>query len=177
MRYIGLFLSFLIITAIVSGGCHRTKLPKAVVETNMGTFVITLYSKDAPNTVKNFMELSERKFYDGSIFPKAIKDNMVQGGDPRGDGNSTPGYIIAAEFNKRKNDKGAVGMAHGYDPNSAGCIFYICIAPAHDLDYKYTVFGKVTKGLDVVKKISEVPVDEDQKPLKPVYIIQVTIER
>jgi len=177
MRRVCLFLSLLLLVMSGLGSCHCAKLPKAIVETNIGTFVITLYSEDAPNTVKNFIELAGQNFYNGAMFFRVIKGNIIQGGDPHNNGNGGPGYIIAAEPNDRKNVKGAVGMVLGGDINSAGSQFYICLKANHEYDGEYTVFGKITKGMDVVEKIGDLPVDKNLRPEKMVYIVKMTIER
>ena len=177
MRRVGLFLSLLILALSGLGSCHRAKLPEAIVETNMGTFVITLYSEDAPNTVKNFIELARRDFYNGTVFFKVVKGNMIQGGDPLNNGNGGPGYIIAIEPNDRENVNGAVGMVHGNDMNTAGSQFYICLKPLHEYDGYYTVFGRVTKGMNVVEKMGDLPVNANFIPQKMVYIVKITIEQ
>jgi len=177
MRRVSLFLTLLLLVMAGLGSCHCAKLPKAVVETNMGTFVITLYSEDAPHTVKNFMDLAEQNFYNGTMFFRVMKGKIIQGGDPRNDGDGGPGYIIAMEPNDRKNVKGAVGMVIGSDVNSAGSQFYICLKANHEYDGEYTVFGKVTKGMDVVEKIGDLPVDKNSRPQKMAYIVKMTIER
>jgi len=126
---------------------------KAVVYTNKGKFVITLYSKDAPYTVKNFIRLSEVGFYNGTIFHRYVENFVIQGGDPYGTGYGDAGYNIFFEKNPKTHEKGAVGMARGSDLNSASCQFYICLSPQHQLDGKYVVFGKVTEGMEVVEKL------------------------
>ncbi len=126
---------------------------KAVIETNKGTFVIKFFPEDAPNTVKNFIRLAEAGFYDGLYFHRYEPDFVIQGGDPLGNGSGDAGYKIKAEFNKRKHLTGTVGMARGEDPNSASCQFYITLSPQPHLDGKYTVFGRVVKGMDVVRKL------------------------
>ena len=177
MRRVGLFLSLLVLAMSGVGSCRRARLPEAIVETNVGTFVITLYSEDAPNTVKNFIGLARQDFYNGTIFFKVSKGNIIQGGDPLNSGNGGPGYIIAMEPNDRENVRGAVGMIHGHDVNTAGSQFYICLRPLHEYDGYYTVFGRVTKGMNVVKKIGDLPVDANFRPEKMAYIVKITIEQ
>ncbi|OYD15747.1 hypothetical protein CH333_04900 [candidate division WOR-3 bacterium JGI_Cruoil_03_44_89] len=120
-----------------------------------GEFRMRFFPEDAPNTVKNFIMLARAGFYDSLTFHRVEKDPpfVVQGGDPRGDGRGGPGYAIAAEFNDRPHREGTVAMARSNDPNSAGSQFYICLAPQPRLDGKYTVFGEVVEGMDVVWKI------------------------
>lgn len=120
-------------------------------------FRIKFFPGDAPNTVKNFIMLTRAGFYDSLTFHRVIKDPpfVVQGGDPEGDGTGGPGYTIDAEFNDRPHKEGTVAMARSNDPNSAGSQFYICLAPQPYLDGKYTVFGEVIEGMDVVKDIEQ----------------------
>ncbi len=124
---------------------------KARVETNKGTFVFEFYTDDAPNTVKNFIRLSQAGFYDGLTFHRYVENFVIQGGDPQGTGMGNSGYNIDAEFNKRKHVVGTVAMARGRDPNSASCQWYVTLTPQPSLDEKYTVFGQVVEGMAVVK--------------------------
>ena len=118
-----------------------------------GVIVIEFYPADAPKTVENFVKLAKKGFYNGVTFHRREENFVIQGGDPKGNGTGGPGYTIPAEFNKQKHVRGAVAMARTQDPNSAGSQFYICLAPANFLDGQYTVFGIVTKGMDVVDKV------------------------
>ena len=118
-----------------------------------GVIVIEFYPADAPKTVENFVKLAKKGFYNGVVFHRREENFVIQGGDPKGNGTGGPGYTIPAEFNKQKHVRGAVAMARTQDPNSAGSQFYICLAPANFLDGQYTVFGIVTKGMDVVDKV------------------------
>jgi cyclophilin family peptidyl-prolyl cis-trans isomerase len=97
--------------------------------------------------------LAKKGYYDGVTFHRVEPKFVVQGGDPKGDGTGGPGYTIKDEFNKQKHVRGAVAMARTQAPNSAGSQFYVTLAPAHFLDGQYTVFGRVTSGMDVVDKI------------------------
>jgi len=112
-----------------------------------------MFPDSAPNTVANFIYLAKKGFYDGLTFHRVEPDFVIQGGDPNGNGTGGPGYHIKAEFNSRKHLEGTVAMARSDDPDSAGSQFYICLAPQPSLDGKYTVFGQVIEGMDVVKKI------------------------
>ncbi len=127
----------------------------AVVETNKGTFKISLYEKDAPITSKNFIELANKKFYDGLKFHRVVPGFVIQGGDPRGDGTGGSEKTIPLEVSpKLKHDAaGVVAMARTNDPNSATSQFYVTLDATPFLDMQYAVFGRVTEGLDVVKKI------------------------
>lgn len=161
------------------------KEPLAVIETTMGTIKFKFYREDAPGTVKNFIKLADEHFYDGLIFHRVIKGFMIQGGCPKGDGTGDPGYKIKAEFNTRKHVPGTVAMARAQDPDSAGSQFYICLGKSAFLDGKYTVFGQVIEGMDVVKKIGETPTTGNQhtgnfrqpfdKPLEDVKMEKVYI--
>ncbi len=126
---------------------------KATIETNKGTIVVKLYSKDAPKTVRNFIRLAESGFYDGLIWHRYEPGFVLQGGDPLNSGSGNPGYNIAFEHNNRKHELGAVGMARGQDLNSAGCQFYFCLAPQPGLDGNYVVFAKTVEGMDVVNEL------------------------
>jgi cyclophilin family peptidyl-prolyl cis-trans isomerase len=127
-----------------------------------GEIRIEFFPADAPKTVENFVKLSGEGFYDGQLFHRVEPKFVVQTGDPQsktlkpGDpklGTGGPGYTIKAEFNKRPHERGVVAMARTSDPDSAGSQFYITLAPANFLDGKYTVFGKVVSGMEVVDSI------------------------
>ena len=120
-----------------------------------GIIKIEFFAGDAPKTVENFVTLAKKGFYNGLTFHRIEPGFVVQGGDPKGDGTGGPGYKIKAEFNKNKHDRGAVAMARSNDPDSAGSQFYITLAPAHFLDGKYTVFGKVVSGMNIVDNIKK----------------------
>lgn len=153
----------------------KNMAPTATVETDMGTFVIEFYPQDAPNTVKNFISLAKKGFYDGLTFHRIVPGFVIQGGDPDGNGTGGPGYKIAAEFNSRKHVDGTVAMARSADPNSAGSQFYVALGQLPSLDGKYTVFGQVIEGLDVVHKIAEVRTGANDRPKEPVHMKKITI--
>ena len=142
---------------LILGGCGGDiKKPAAVIAMEKGgEFRIDFYPEDAPKTVENFVTLARKGFYDGLTFHRVQPGALVHGGDPKGDGSGGPGYTIKAEFNKNKHDRGAVAMARSNDPDSAGSQFYITLAPAHFLDGKYTVFGKVVSGMNIVDNIKK----------------------
>jgi peptidyl-prolyl cis-trans isomerase B (cyclophilin B) len=129
------------------------KSPRAVIEMDAGKIMIEFYEQDAPETVANFVKLAKKGFYDGLSFHRVVPGFVVQGGDPKGDGSGGPGYTIKDEFNSRKHLTGTVAMARTPAPNSAGSQFYICLGPQPALDGKYTVFGQVIGGMDIVMKI------------------------
>jgi peptidyl-prolyl cis-trans isomerase B (cyclophilin B) len=136
-----------------SQGGKKVKQTAVITMDKGGEITIEFFPDDAPKTVDNFVTLAKKGFYDGLTFHRVEPGFVVQGGDPSGNGTGGPGYKIKAEFNKQKHDRGAVAMARSNDPDSAGSQFYITLGPAHFLDGKYTVFGKVTSGMDVVDKI------------------------
>jgi cyclophilin family peptidyl-prolyl cis-trans isomerase len=111
------------------------------------------FPQDAPKTVENFVTLARKGFYNGLSFHRVVPDFVVQGGDPKGDGTGGPGHTIPAEFNKQKHVRGAVAMARSQHPDSAGSQFYITYGPTPHLDGNYTVFGKVTSGMEHVDRI------------------------
>jgi peptidylprolyl isomerase/peptidyl-prolyl cis-trans isomerase B (cyclophilin B) len=130
------------------------KSPKAVIElAKGGKIVLKFYPEAAPKTVENFIQLAKKGFYDGLTFHRVVPGFVVQGGDPQGNGMGGPGYTIKAEFNEHKHVRGALAMARAQDPDSAGSQFYICLADLPQLDGKYTVFGQVIKGDELLDKI------------------------
>ena len=130
------------------------------METSRGTMKIKLFNDIAPNHCYNFKKLANSGFYDKTYFHRIIKDFMIQGGDlntrdnnPDNDGRGDPGWLIDEEFNEINHKKGILSMARGPDVNSAGSQFFIVVSPSSFLNGKYTVFGKVVKGMDVVDLI------------------------
>lgn len=138
----------------VTQAASASGTPIAVIETDKGTIKFSFFTADAPNTCANFIKLADKGFYNGLTFHRVEPNFVIQGGDPNGNGSGGPGYSIKAEFNKNPHLEGTVAMARAADPDSAGSQFYICLAPAPFLNGKYTVFGQVTEGLDVVHKIA-----------------------
>jgi peptidylprolyl isomerase/peptidyl-prolyl cis-trans isomerase B (cyclophilin B) len=136
-----------------SQGAKKVKQSAVITMEKGGEIKFDFFPEDAPKTVENFVTLARKGFYDGLTFHRVEPGFVVQGGDPQGNGMGGPGYKIKAEFNKQKHVRGAVAMARSNDPDSAGSQFYIVLAPANFLDGKYTVFGMVTSGMDVVDKI------------------------
>jgi cyclophilin family peptidyl-prolyl cis-trans isomerase len=148
---------------------------KATMQTNQGTIELELFPDEAPKTVDNFAKLSRDGFYDGVIFHRVIPDFMIQGGDPTGTGTGGPGYSFEDEFNEHKVERGALAMANA-GPNTNGSQFFIVTTEAAPwLDGKHTVFGRVTSGMDVADKISELPRDAHDKPNEDVVIEKVTL--
>ena len=146
--------------------------PRVVMRTNLGEIEFELHSADAPETVKNFLALTRKQFYDGTTFHRVIRGFMIQGGDPLGDGTGGPGYTFADEINARKIVRGSLAMANA-GPNTNGGQFFITTAAATPwLDGKHTNFGTVVRGMDVVDRIATVAVDGMDRPEQP-----VTVER
>ncbi|MDJ1185301.1 peptidylprolyl isomerase [Roseofilum casamattae] len=126
-------------------------MTRAIMETEKGTINLELFDKDAPNTVKNFVELSQKGFYDGLTFHRVIDNFMIQGGCPQGTGTGGPGYKINCEINDNKHLAGTLSMAHA-GPNTGGSQFFICHGPQPHLDGVHTTFGQ-TEDMDVVNAI------------------------
>lgn len=149
----------------------------AVFDTNLGEFQVKLATKEAPVTCANFIKLAKEGFYKNCTFHRVIDGFMIQGGDPTGTGTGGPGYTIRDEFSpKLKHDgPGVLSMANA-GPNTGGSQFFITLAPTEWLNNKHAVFGKVVKGLDVVKKIGKVKTDSRDKPVQPVVIKNIVIK-
>ena len=126
-------------------------MTRAIMETDKGTIDLELFDQDAPNTVKNFVDLAEKGFYDGLTFHRVIPNFMIQGGCPLGTGTGGPGYQIKCEINPNKHLAGSLSMAHA-GRNTGGSQFFICHSPQSHLDGQHTVFGK-TENMDVVNAI------------------------
>ena len=141
-----------------------------------------LYSQIAPNTVKNFISLVKKGFYNGLIFHRVIKGFMIQGGCPDGIGTGGPGYSIKGEFtkngfdNKLKHTKGVLSMARSMMPDSAGSQFFIMHETSSHLDGQYAAFGDITEGIDIVDKIADCKTDFNDKPLEDQIIKSITVE-
>ena len=141
-----------------------------------------LYSQIAPNTVKNFISLVKKGFYNGLIFHRVIKGFMIQGGCPDGIGTGGPGYSIKGEFtkngfdNKLKHTKGVLSMARSIMPDSAGSQFFIMHETSSHLDGQYAAFGEITEGIDIVDKIADCKTDFNDKPLEDQIIKSITVE-
>src|SRR5256714_11011328 len=147
----------------------------ATLHTNRGPIEVELHDEDAPKTVENFRKLAGEGFYDGLTFHRVIHDFMLQGGCPEGTGTGGPGYTFEDELNDHKVVRGALAMANA-GPNTNGSQFFIVTADACPwLDGKHTVFGRVTSGMDVVDKISQLPRDARDKPRDPATIDRVEL--
>lgn len=141
-----------------------------------------LYPDLAPISVRNFISLIKKGFYDGLIFHRVINGFMIQGGCPQGNGMGGPGYCIKGEFaqngvpNGLKHTPGVLSMARAMSPNSAGSQFFIMHKAAPHLDGAYAAFGKVTEGMDVVDKIAQVDTDYNDRPMEDQKIRSITVE-
>ncbi len=156
--------------------------PIVTMNTNMGTIKVELYPDIAPNTVKNFISLVNKGFYDGLIFHRVIRGFMIQGGCPEGVGTGGPGYSIKGEFsmngfdNNLKHTAGVISMARSQMPDSAGSQFFLMHEDSPHLDGQYAAFGKVTEGMDVVDAIAQCKTDYMDKPLEDKVMNTVTVE-
>lgn len=158
-------------------------LPIATIEVEgYGIIKAELYPEIAPNTVNNFIYLANSGFYDNLTFHRVIKDFMIQGGDPNGNGTGGPGYSIEGEFtsngiaNSLKHTEGVLSMARAQDPNSAGSQFFIMTKAASHLDGEYASFGKVISGMDVVHEIENVKTGSNDKPKEDIVIKSINVD-
>ena len=158
----------------------------AIFKTNLETFEDELFAKECPETVWNFINLAEGRqktdksgnFYDGLIFHRVIDGFMIQGGCPLGTGTGDPGYRFEDEFSSslRHDSEGIFSMANA-GPGTNGSQFFITLGPTPHLDNRHVVFGKVTKGMNVVKKIGSTKTGPGDRPLTDVVIEKVDIKR
>jgi cyclophilin family peptidyl-prolyl cis-trans isomerase len=159
---------------------NNKKSNMVTIETNYGKIVFETYNSDAPNTVKNFVTLAQKGFYNGLIFHRVINGFMIQGGDPNGNGTGGPGYKFDDELNqntasyKAGYKKGVVAMANA-GPNTNGSQFFI-MHQDYPLPNAYTIFGKVISGQDVVDKIANVQTGANDTPVSPVTMTKVSVE-
>lgn len=145
----------------------------ATIETTAGTMTADLFTDDAPNTVNNFVFLARDGYYGDVIFHRVISGFMIQGGDPTGTGRGGPGYRFADEPVKRPYARGTLAMANA-GPNTNGSQFFIMHAD-YPLPPNYTIFGKLTKGEDVVDKIASARTGAQDRPVEPVSITSITV--
>jgi len=144
--------------------------------TNKGVFVAQMFEEKAPETTKNFIELTEKGFYDGIIFHRVIDGFMIQGGDPTGTGRGGPGYRIKDEFGPglAHDSEGILSMANA-GPNTGGSQFFITLAPTPWLNGHHAIFGKIVKGMDVVREIGSVATNFQDRPVDPVVMEKVEV--
>jgi peptidyl-prolyl cis-trans isomerase B (cyclophilin B) len=204
-----LFLTFVIILATLGCGTQTpkdtntqsTNKDNAQTQSNAGTpisknnpvvtitmaneeqIMVELYPDVAPNTVKSFIFLAKKGFYNGLIFHRVIPEFMIQGGDPNGNGSGGPGYSIKGEFtnngfvNNLKHERGVISMGRTpQSKDSAGSQFFIMVKTAPPLDNDYAAFGKVTSGMDAVDKIVNTPRDKNDKPNQNQVMKSVTVD-
>ncbi len=165
----------------------------AIFETNLGSFKVKLHSEKTPLTVDNFVGLAEgtkewtdpktgkksnKKFYDGITFHRVISGFMIQGGDPLGNGTGGPGYTFKDEFDKslRFDHPGVLAMANA-GPSTNGSQFFVTVAELPRLNDKHTIFGDVVDGMDIVYKIAKTPTGAADRPVEPVVIKTITIQK
>ncbi|MGH8015615.1 MAG: peptidylprolyl isomerase [Candidatus Zixiibacteriota bacterium] len=151
------------------------------LETDFGKMVLELYKDVAPAHADSFVSLSKKGFYNGTIFHRVIKNFMIQGGDPKGNGTGNAGYYLKAEFNELPHQDGTLSMARSMDPNSASSQFFVCLgrnSMTSNLDRQYTVFGQLIRGFETLHQIGDVrcvqnpgdPRREISKPAEDVYL-------
>lgn len=168
-----------------SNAVTPTSKNNPVVTVTMGNeeqIKVELYPTVAPNTVKSFISLVKKGFYNGLIFHRVIPGFMIQGGDPSGNGSGGPSYSLKGEFtnngftNNLKHERGVISMGRTSEPNSAGSQFFIMVGTAPSLDKDYAAFGKVISGMDAVDKIVNNPKDKNDKPLQSQVMKSVTVD-
>ena len=153
-----------------------------LIKTNFGDIKFSLLPDIAPETVRNFLQLANSGFYNGTLFHRVIPGFMIQGGDPNTKtpnkttwGQGGPGYNLKAEFNSRSHLRGIVSMARAADPDSAGSQFFIVTSDSTFLDKQYTVFGEVVDGMEIADNIVNLPRDGNDCPEKEVKMLEVTV--
>ena len=166
----------------MNSGSTEGKIIATIEVEDYGVIELELYPDIAPQSVYNFCYLARQGYYDGVIFHRIIKDFMIQGGDPNGNGSGGPGYCIKGEFaangvkNDLKHERGVISMARKSKPyDSAGSQFFIVHKTSPHLDGQYAAFGRVISGMDVVDAIASVQVGYANKPLYDVVIKTITI--
>ncbi len=181
-----------LVSFLLMAGVMSTHAETAIIKTSVGTITCELFSKDAPNTVANFVGLAtgtkefkdaktgsmvKRPFYNGLTFHRVIPGFMIQGGDPLGNGTGGPGYEFNNEnTNASFNKPGVLAMANA-GPDTNGSQFFITVAPTPGLQGDYNVFGQVISGQDIADKISNLPRNPQDQPLSPVVIESITIQK
>lgn len=185
-----LFLGIMILLLFISSNIFSQKkgttkmtdsTTVAVIKTNMGNIELELFAKETPKTVENFVGLANKGYYKGIIFHRVIDNFMIQGGDPTGTGSGGKS-LWGKSFNDEIvpqlvfDKEGLLAMANS-GPNTNGSQFFITLAPTTWLNGHHTIFGKVIKGMDVVKAIGKVAKNKSDRPLKDVVMESVTIEK
>ncbi|WP_455377817.1 peptidylprolyl isomerase [Petrachloros mirabilis] len=160
------------------------KSPKAIIKTKFGDMEVRFFSDKAPKHVENFITLAKSGFYNGTIFHRVIPGFMIQGGDPNTKdpnkpetyGMGGPSHRLKSEFNDIPHRRGILSMARTNDPNSAGSQFFIVVKDSNFLDGQYTVFGEVTKGMEVADKIVNLPRNSRDLPVERAEMTVVVVE-
>ena len=189
---LSLLTAMAVVAALTFSSCNNQKTmkepaaatPRAIIHTNYGDMTVEFWPDVAPRTVDNFLKLSRENYYTGTAFHRIIKGFMIQGGCPnskvgaRGTpGTGSPGYMIKAEFNNRAHVKGVLSMARSSDPDSAGSQFFVCHGDASFLNNKYTAFGKLVSGEEVLNKIAAIACvgSEGSTPTERVEITSIDL--
>ena len=172
-----LFLSlFLLGSSIGIANAEGEDIVKVKIETTMGEIQADLFAKEAPKTVENFVALAKKGFYDGIVFHRVIPEFMIQTGDPTGTGMGGPGYQFADEFSPNlKHSKPRILSMANSGPNTNCSQFFITEVATPWLDRRHSVFGEVTQGMDIVKKIANAPRDSQDRPRQEIKMTKVTI--
>jgi cyclophilin family peptidyl-prolyl cis-trans isomerase len=160
------------------------KMAKVVtVHTSLGNFSILLSRAEAPLTVNNFVALADGGFYDRTKVHRVVNDLLIQGGDPLSReedrdlyGTGGPGYVFEDENLSKEFERGSVAMANLGKKNTNGSQFFVTVGEAPGLDGKYTIFGRVINGMEIVDAINAAPVDENDIPVKPIIVERVEVE-
>jgi peptidyl-prolyl cis-trans isomerase A (cyclophilin A) len=193
MKWLSIFPWIVLLASAGFGQGPRKPGLYVVFNTSMGTITAQLYEKDTPNTVKSFVGLAtgtkawidpetrqpvRRPLYTNITFHRVVAGEMIQAGDPTGRGTHNCGFTITDEFlpGLRFDRAGKLAMANTGSPDSGGCQFFITVGPMPQWSGKYAIFGQVVEGMEVVEKINHAPAHDD-KPVTPVKLIGVTIER
>ncbi len=162
VKITGFFLLISLLVACNKEGAEAKKVTEidlnkvnAVIKTVHGNIVFKFYPEDAPNTSKRIAELINQGFYNGLTFHRVVPGFVIQGGDPTGNGTGGSGKNLKAEFNSKKHVPGTVAMARAASPDSADSQFYISLSSPSHLDGKYTIFGQVTQGMEILEKIKK----------------------
>lgn len=185
-------IALLLVSLLLTTGLVSTHAETAIIKTSEGSITCELFTKEAPETVANFVglatgtkefkdvktgEMVKRPFYNGLTFHRVIAGFMIQGGDPLGNGTGGPGYTFVNEnTNASFNKPGVLAMANA-GPNTNGSQFFITVAPTPELQGNYNVFGQVISGQEVADKISKMPTDPQDRPITPVVIESITIQK
>src|SRR3954452_21853437 len=150
-------------------------MPSATIHTTKGDIEVEVFANDAPKAAKNFLDLARKGFYEGVIFHRVVPGFVIQGGDPTGTGTGGPGYKFEGEPFKGDYDRGTLAMANA-GPNTNGSQFFICLADLGGrLPKNYTIFGRVTKGMDVVDALSGDRIGPSDRPVEPVSMSSVEV--